>query len=267
MEDRHGHDHNHGHDCHDHDHKEGFLAAIRGHKHEYNIETKQDIARLVLSMLLNGAYGALQLAVGYIFVKSMILVTDAFHNLTDMVSLGIPLAVILLRNRYKTAPLLLTWFNYILLFLFLGWAMIESCRRLVTSGDGTGLLVTTVNAPYIGEVNSGIAMAFMAGIGIVVNLISVVVLHEGKQRNLNMKSAFDHQMADLVASAVAVIASFMIAATGWRVIDPLLTVIASFGLVYIVWPSYLESWQELPNTTHVKRVAVRIRRLGDKLKK
>lgn len=237
-----------GHCHHDHGHSRGplgFLSKLRGHSHEFDLNTKENKKRLLVCMLANGTYGALQLLVGFLVLGSMILVTDAFHNLTDMVSLGIPLLAITLSGRHELASLALTWLNYVLLFAFLGGAAYESSLRVFSPESANGTLAMVVTVPAFGAINTGIVMALLAGIGIAVNGYSVLVLQRGQGHDLNMKSAFQHQLVDLIASITAVAASLAIAASGQRVIDPVLTIVVSVALGWMVWPNFMQSMRNL----------------------
>lgn len=237
----------HHHDGCNHDH--GFLSSIRGHSHEYDIETKEDRKRLIYCMLANGTYGVLQLSVGFVLLGSLILVTDALHNLSDMISLSIPLLVIMLQGRRRTVSSGLVLLNYLLLLLFLAWAIWESALRVFHPESATGALVATIRIPLVGPVNSGIVMACLAGVGIGVNAYSVFALQKGKERDLNMRSAFQHQLVDLIASVTAVIGSAMIAITGQRLIDPGLTIAVSLALIWMVTPNLKQAYRDLSEAT------------------
>lgn len=223
---------------HEHDHKHG----IRGHHHEYSTETREDKKRLLLCIVANFAYGALQFVVGFMLLGSMILATDAIHNASDAFSLGVPLLVIWTATRSRKTSDFLTWINYLALIGMLLLAAGESLRRVFTPENATGALVEVVVLPIIHrEVNPGIVMALLAAVGIGVNLFSVIVLSASRDHDLNMKSAFMHQFADLIASIIAVVASIAIAISGQRMIDPVLTIGASMLLIWMVWPNFIAS--------------------------
>lgn len=193
-------------------------------------------------MLLNAAYGILQLKVGYAMLGSLILVTDSFHNLTDAVSLGIPLVAILVASRFPKASDVLTWINYLLLLGLMLYAAIEAAVRIYWP-ESTSALAATATLPLISmEVKAGYAMALLALVGIVVNGFSVWILEKRASHDLNMESASMHQLADLIASIVAFIASIAIAVTGQHIVDPILTILTSAFLIWMVWPKFKESW-------------------------
>jgi cobalt-zinc-cadmium efflux system protein len=80
----------------------------------------------------------------------------------------------------------------------------------------------------------GLQMFIIAVIGLVVNLLTMWILHGASKGNLNIKSAFIHMFSDAVSSVAVVIAAIIIYFTKWAIIDPLLSigialVIASWG--------------------------------------
>jgi len=74
--------------------------------------------------------------------------------------------------------------------------------------------------------------------GLVVNLISLAVLHGGRNESLNVRGAWLHVLTDTLGSVQAVVAAVLIGALGWYWADPVasvliggLVVVSSWGLV------------------------------------
>ena len=69
----------------------------------------------------------------------------------------------------------------------------------------------------------GGVMAWVAGIGILVNGATALLFLRGRSRDLNIRGAFLHMAADALVSAGVVVAGIMIALTGLSRIDPIVT--------------------------------------------
>src|SRR3546814_16683211 len=67
---------------------------------------------------------------------------------------------------------------------------------------------------------AGWTMLAVAGLGLVVNLAALFILHGGDRRNLNLRGATVHVLGDLLGSAAAVIGAVVILRTGWMPIAP-----------------------------------------------
>jgi cobalt-zinc-cadmium efflux system protein len=72
-------------------------------------------------------------------------------------------------------------------------------------------------------VMGGIVMV-VAGVGLLVNALVAYILSRG-ERTLNVRAALIHVIGDLLSSIAALIAGAVIYATGWVLIDPLLSVL------------------------------------------
>src|SRR3546814_2001281 len=88
---------------------------------------------------------------------------------------------------------------------------------------------------------AGWTMLAVAGLGLVVNLAALFILHGGDRRNLNLRGATVHVLGDLLGSAAAVIGAVVILRTGWMPIDPLLSLLVGLLVLRSAWLVVRES--------------------------
>jgi len=157
---------------------------------------------------------------------SLALLADAGHMLTDVVALGLSLFAFWLSGRPKTNRRTFGWHRFEIFAAFVNglalWAIAavigyEAFKRL--------------SAPP--EIKSGIMMA-IAGLGLAANIAVGAILYRGRERNLNIRGAFLHVLADGLGSIGVLAAALLIKTTGSLLWDP----IVSVGVcVLILWSS------------------------------
>ena len=74
----------------------------------------------------------------------------------------------------------------------------------------------------------------VAGIGFVINL-GTALLFMKSQHDLNAKGAYLHMMADAGVSLGVVVAGAVILATGWSVVDPLVSLVIVVVILWSTW--------------------------------
>ena len=170
------------------------------------------------------------------FAYSLALIADGFHLLTDAGALGLAFFAAWIAGQPATRKM-----SY-------GFHRVEILAALV---NGVGLVTISIfllkeafhrfGAPH--EVHSGLMLG-VGGAGLFFNLFIAAFLSRFSKKNLNIRSAFFHVLADLLGSAGVVIAGVVIWKTGWNYADPLV----SFGIsLLIVWGS----WQILRDVVEV----------------
>ncbi len=176
--------------------------------------------RLILSLALNLLITLLQV-VGGILANSLGLLSDAAHNLSDVVALGLSLWAVRLGRRpanprrtfaYKRSEILVALFNSTVLVAISVYIIVEAVRRMLGPHSVEGLLV----------------VAF-AGAGLVINGIAALLLraHGG---DLNLRSAFLHLLGDAVTSLGVMISGLVVYLTGWSYADAIVSVLVSLWI-------------------------------------
>jgi cobalt-zinc-cadmium efflux system protein len=181
---------------------------------------------LIISFFLNLVITVAEV-VGGLLSGSLALVSDALHNFSDSISMIISYIALKLSQRenslrmtygHKRAEILAALFNASVLMVvifFLFRAALERIRNPVPIQGGL--------------------MIFVAVIGLLANLIAVLLLRKDSRKNLNIKSAYLHLLADTFSSAAVVAGGILIILFGIAWIDPILTVL--IGL-YVLKESY-----------------------------
>ena len=203
------HSHNHHHDHHEH---VGKLTSLNG--------------IFVFSIVLNLLFVGVEAIVG-LTQNSLSLLSDAGHNLSDVFSLLLVLIAFHLAKvhtskhytyGYKKSTVLISLINAILLLVAIGGILIESYHKFYEPA----------------EVN-GAAVSWTAGVGILINGLTVVLLMKGQKNDINVQGAFLHMVADTLVSVGVVISGILITLTGWNIIDPIVSVVIAIIILISTW--------------------------------
>jgi len=186
---------------------------------------------------------------------SLALVADAGHMLTDVGALGLSLFTAMLARRpadpkrtygYLRWEILAALVNGAALFGLAAWVVIEAVGR--------------ISHPH--QIQTGILLV-VAAIGLVVNLISLRVLHGSQHGSLNVRAAYLHVLGDALGSVGVLAAAVLIRFTGWTLADPLVSILLSLLILAGAWRLLKESTDILLEAVpaHLSLEAVRDRML------
>jgi len=195
-------------------------------------------------------------AVGGWISGSLALLADAGHMLTDAGALGLTLlsAWIGLRPAshsktygYQRWEILAALINGAALFGIAGWVVVEAVQR--------------IQQPE--PIRADLFLIVAAG-GLVVNLISLGILHGIKDGNLNTRGAYLHVLGDALGSVGALTAAAIIATTGWTLADPIVSIALALLILVGAWRLMRESTDILLESVpgHVSMPEVQRRILG-----
>ncbi len=210
---------------HDHDHPHG------GHGHHHGAEGMSE-GRLRLSITLTFLFVALEAVVG-LRSNSLALLSDAGHNVTDGLALGLSWYAITIARRppnpsktygYHRVGILTALFNSMTLLVIAAFIFWEAYRRFVQP------------AP----VESGPMMA-VALCGLFMNTVIALWLRGEAAHSVNMRSAFIHMVGDALSSAGVVVAGAVIYFTHWYYADPIVSLLIGGFIVYSSWGIILET--------------------------
>src|SRR6476619_3396213 len=170
------------------------------------------VGRLWAVLVLTGLFMVVE-AVGGWISGSLALLADAGHMLTDAGALGLSLLSgwIALRlatdNKtfgYQRWEILAALVNGAALFGIAAWVILEAVQRMQHPQPIQAQLFLIV-----------------AAAGLVVNLISLRMLHGLRHGSLNSRGAYLHVLGDALGSAGALAAAAVIWLTGWLLADPI----------------------------------------------
>lgn len=196
------------------------------HHHQHATPTQSMNGIFILSIILNSLFVLIEAGVG-LWQNSLSLLSDAGHNLSDVFSLLLVLIAFRLakvqRNErftygYRKSTILISLLNAVILLVAVGAIVIESIHKF--------------SEPT--EVN-GIAVSWTAGVGILINGATALLLMRGQKSDLNVRGAFLHMAADTLVSVGVVISGIIIHYTGWTVIDPIVSLIIAAVILISTW--------------------------------
>jgi len=206
---------------------------MHAHSHSHFGEiSKKTTSRLALSLGLTLAFVFIEAAAG-ILGNSLALLTDAAHNVTDVIALGLSWYAIRLTLRpsnarktfgYHRAGILVALINATTLVIISFGIFFEAYQRFTTPP----------------EVQAGI----LVGVGLIafiINLVTALLVKQGSEHDLNMRSAFIHLMGDVLSTVGAVIAGVVIYFTGWNWLDPLVSILIGLLILWNAWSILRES--------------------------
>jgi cobalt-zinc-cadmium efflux system protein len=214
LHDHEPHDHDR-HDHHDHDH----------HGHHHALPATFDRA-FALGVGLNLAFVLAELLFG-VRAHSLALISDAGHNLSDVLGLSLAWAGSLLARRGPTPRRTYGMRRFSILA-----AIGNAGFLLVAVGAITVEAIARLYHPE--PVASGEVMV-VAAIGIVINTGTALAFMRGRHGDLNIRGAFLHMLADAGASAGVVVAGLLIALTDWFWLDPAVSLLL---VALIIWSSW-----------------------------
>src|SRR5688572_27444864 len=195
------------------------------HSHFGDI-ANQTTKRLAWSLGLTAIFVFVEIIAG-IWGNSLALLTDAAHNFTDVIALGLSWYALRLASQpalagktfgYHRAGILAALVNSTTLVLIALGIFYEAYQRFM-------------NPP---EVNTSILIG-VGTIAFLINLGTASLVKEGSEHDLNLRSAFLHLMGDVLSTLGAVIAGVIILFTDWNWLDPLVSVLIGVLILYNAW--------------------------------
>ena len=184
------------------------------------------------SLVATIAFVLVELIAG-IKAHSLALVSDAGHNFTDALALGLAWAGFYLQSKppdevktygYHRAGVLSAFVNALTLVALSVWILYESVARL--------------RAPE--PVNETIMMV-VAGLGLALNGSIMLALRVASRDDINVRGAFVHMLGDALGSIAIVLGAAAIRYTGWVRVDPILSILIALLIVWTAWDIIRES--------------------------
>lgn len=200
------------------------------HHHDHPHGHPQEITSLnkafIIGIALNMVFVIAEFGAGF-WYNSLGLLSDAGHNLGDVASLILAMLAFRLAKvhptsrytyGYKKSTVLVSLLNAVILLVAVGIIIAESVGKLFHP------------RPVEGD-----AIAWVAGIGVVINAITAWLFMKDKDKDLNVKGAYLHMAADALVSVGVVVSGLVIAHTGWYIIDPIIGLLIAVVIVISTW--------------------------------
>ena len=218
------HDHHHGH-AHRHDHG-------HGHDHAHHHAPANFDRAFAIGIALNLAFVLAEIVAG-LSAHSLALLSDAGHNASDVLGLGVAWAAAWAARRppsarftygWRRASILASLLNAVALLVAVGVIAAEAIQRLRHPG--------TVDAPTV------IAVAVA---GIAINGFTAWLFARGREGDINLRAAYSHMAADAVISAGVAVTAGVVLLTHAQWLDPLASLVVAAIIVRGSWGLVRES--------------------------
>ena len=165
---------------------------------------------------------------GGLLSGSLALLSDAFHNLSDSVSIVISYIAQRIATKpetpqrtfgYRRAEILSALLNAGLLIVIALFIVIEAVKRFMHPDHVNGDIMTVV-----------------AVVGLLANFISAGLLHAGSRHSLNIKATYLHILADALSSIGVVITGIILIFWHVKWLDPVVSVLVALYIAYEALP-------------------------------
>lgn len=183
-------------------------------------------SRLTIALVITLALVALEVVTGF-YANSLAMLTDAVHNLSDALALGLTWWALRLSLRpanqtktygYHRAGILVALLNSATLIGLSLLLAVEAVQRL-----GAPPQVRESALVLVGT------LAFLINAGIALGL------NKASQGDLNVRSAFLHMAGDAISTLGLVVAGLGIFLLGWTWLDPLASLLIAAFILWSAW--------------------------------
>ncbi len=197
------------------------------HHHSHNAHSHELSGwKIGIAILLNLLITISQF-IGGIISGSVALMSDALHNFSDVISLFLSFFTNRLAKKkstvrqtygFKRAEILSTFINSVTLIAVAVFLIVEAFESFLNPKP----------------VQSNIVIFFALG-SIIINFLSVLLLHKDAKDSMNIKSAYLHLLTDVMTSVAVMIGGILMKYFDIYRIDSILSILIA---VYLIFSSY-----------------------------
>lgn len=205
---------------------------VHAHAHDHHSHAGSASGRVLKwSLAATLLFVIVQAAAG-LTAGSLALISDAGHNFTDALALGLALFGVYLQRKpadesrtfgYHRGGVLAAFVNALALVslsIFVFWEAWQRLRQPQPVDELT--------------------MIAVAGLGIILN-VGIMLGLQTHNHDVNIRAAWAHMLGDALGSVAIIVGAVVIRSTGWYVIDPLLSVLIGALIVWTAWDVVRES--------------------------
>lgn len=205
---------------------------MSGHPHDDPRDAGDLGWAFAVGIALNLAFVVVEAVYGCL-ADSLALLADAGHNLGDVLGLLVAWGASYLSQWQPTqkhtyglrrSSVLAALLNALFLLVAIGAIAWEAIRRF--------------REPVAVQTHT---IIWVAAVGIVVNTATALLFMAGRKRDLNIRAAFLHMVADAGISAGVVVSGLLIAWTGITRIDPIVSLAIAVSIFLGMWGLLRES--------------------------
>ncbi|MBN1289557.1 MAG: cation transporter [Actinobacteria bacterium] len=173
---------------------------------------KSTRTRLIFAIVISTGFVAVEVIIG-VMTGSLSLVSDAGHNATDCLAMGLSLFAVFMMARdptprrtygYGRVGIVIALTNAMILTGVAGFLVYSSIKRIID--------ISPV---------SGAAISITAAAAFLVNSVVALALYRHRH-DLNIRSALLHMVSDAGISLGVVAGGVIISFTGWYYVDPVI---------------------------------------------
>jgi cobalt-zinc-cadmium efflux system protein len=195
----------------------------QAHAHDHRGASRR---ALTIVLALTVGFTVVEVVAGRL-TGSLAVLADAGHMLSDTFSIALALVALTLAARpstprrsfgFQRAEILAAFVNGLTLVLVSAWIVWEAVQRFRDPPEILGGWMLVV----------GVA-------GLAVNALSAAILWRSGHESLNVQAALRHVLADLLGSGGVLVAAVVILATGWTVVDPIVSIAIALLIVASAW--------------------------------
>ncbi|MCC6143646.1 MAG: cation transporter [Candidatus Hydrogenedentes bacterium] len=192
-----------------------------GHDHAHGQDLNEN--RLAIAVVANVLLTVAQV-IGGLVSGSLALVADALHNLNDATSLGIAWLARRISRRpadeqrtfgYRRAEIIGALVNFTTLILIGLYLVYEAIVRFFQPQEIHGWTVVV-----------------LAGLALVVDVVTAFITYAGSKSSMNIKAAFIHNVSDALASVAVIVVGTLILLYEWYIVDPIVTLLIAAYVLY-----------------------------------
>lgn len=203
------------------------------HDHAHGHEAPSYSLAFAVGVSLNLGFVIVEAIYGW-SSHSLALLSDAGHNLSDVFGLLIAWGATRLsrsaptrRHTYglRRSSILAAFVNAVVLLIAVGGIAWEALRRLA----------------HPEPLATGVVIA-VAAIGVVINTVSALLFVSGSKKDVNLRGAFLHLLADAGVSVGVIVAGILIGVTGWFWLDPAVSLAIGVVIAVGTWGLLRESF-------------------------
>jgi cobalt-zinc-cadmium efflux system protein len=212
--------------------------------------------RLLWATLLNFSIAIVEV-IGGIVSNSLALLSDALHNVGDGLAVLLAYIANLIGRRpsnerktfgYKRIEILAAFLNALFLIVISLFLFYEAILRLLHPQEVQGRV-----------------MLIVAVIGLFANLVAALILHRDSRKNINVRAAYLHLVADTLSSVAVIIGAILIYRFKIYWIDPVITILIGIYIIKETWTIFRQTvdilMQSTPANIHLKEIVTEIEKI------
>ncbi len=179
--------------------------------------------RLLLTIFINAGISAIELT-GGLFANSLALISDALHNMSDVVTslvawiahrVGKKKSTIHRTFGFKRIEILAASLNSLILIVISVFLILEAVSRFRDHAEINGKIIFLV-----------------ASFGFIANFFGAFLLKRDSHGNLNIKAAYLHFVGDALSSLAVIVGGLVIWLFNITWIDPVITILIGLYIMY-----------------------------------